>query len=50
MRIDPCMTRGVRALVGVPKVVRVCFTTAVQVFPAAVHDALAPPGFICTTP
>jgi hypothetical protein len=49
IRIDPCMTLGVRALVGVPKVVRVCLTTAVQVFPAAVHDAV-PPGFICTTP
>src|SRR5262245_15704574 len=32
--IEPCITRGVRAVVGVPKLVRVCRTCAVQMFPA----------------
>jgi hypothetical protein len=42
--IEPCITRGVRALVGVPKLVAwpklvflVCLMIAVQVFPAAVQ-------------
>src|ERR1044071_795945 len=41
------MTRGVRALVGVPKVVRVWRTCAVQTLLAV---QAPPPGLTCTTP
>ena len=38
--IDPCITRGVRAAVGVPNVVLVCLTTAEQGL-VAEQDAVA---------
>ena len=38
-RIEPCITRGVRAVVGVPNVFRVICTVAEQMLPATVQAA-----------